>query len=199
MISVHSVFEPADDLLKEFDSKDGKFKNRFSCLLGAMQEYIKRSDYIGKVVVNELVLGYALTDYFEDIKRLKDFHHVPHINSIKLISYTVYWLLRRKPMQVLINDKDIKDVNERFALAYVLEFLNDESKGNIILRENKGLQAFRETLFYYFSFRHYTPQDIEMIIMAFFAGQIYQSSETDISGFLPVSDHIGEKSFYDDN
>lgn len=189
MITIHSQYEPADDLLKNFVKENDKFKSRFVAIFESMKSYIERSGYQEKVTINELVLGYTLLDYFEDIQRLKDFHRVPHINSVKLVSYMTYWLLRRKPIQVILNDADVLYVNERFALAYLLEFLNDDSKTHILLRKNDGLASFLESLLYYFKYRHFNAQDIEMIILAFFAGRIYQSDDVDISSELPVSDY----------
>lgn len=74
MNSIHSEFIKADNLLEEFVRKNDKFQDRFTALLTDMNEYIKKSKYENKVVVNELILGYALVDYFEDIRRLKVFH-----------------------------------------------------------------------------------------------------------------------------
>lgn len=189
-MTIHSQYEKPQALIDEFCSEhDEKFKRRYTAIHADMVKYIKESGYEGKVVVNELALGYTLLDYFEDIRRLKDFHHIPHINSIKLVAYMAYWLLRRKPMQVVENKKELLYVNERFAMAYVLEFLNNDHT-HILERENEGLKAFTESLLYYFKYRQLNAQAIEMIILAFFAGQVYQSREVDISSELPASEHV---------
>ena len=189
MITIHTQYERPQALIDEFCNKqDEKFKQRYSAIFTDMTNYIKASGYEGKVLVNELSLGYALIDYFEDIRRLKTFHHVPHINSIKLVAYMAYWLLRRKPLQVVALEKEILYVNERFVLAYVLEFLND-GQSHILERENEGLRAFAESLLYFFKYRQFNAQTIEMIVLSFFAGQIYQSKDVDISAELPMSEH----------
>lgn len=190
MNTIRQHYEVAHELLSEFcDASDAKFLHRYSAIYSDMQAYINASGFQGKVYINELSLGYALTDYFEDIRRLKGFHHISHINSIKLVAYMAYWLLRRKPMQIIDLDKELLYVNERFVLAYVLEFLSDTKKSNILVRENAGLEAFSESLFYFFKYRYFDAKGIEMIIMAFFAGQIYQSEDVDLSGKLPSSDY----------
>lgn len=189
MNSSHSKYERPVELAKEFIHRDDKFKSRYTSIYSDMLTYISFSGYIGKVQINELILGFALVDYFEDISRLKAFHDLPHINSIKLVSYLSFWLLRRKPLQVLENNRDLLYVNERFVLAYILEFLSDKSHGSILTRENSGLQSFSDSLFYFFKYRHFDAQDIEMIITAFFAGQVYQSVDKDISDSLPASDY----------
>lgn len=190
MMTIHSQYEKPQEIIDEFcNEHDEKFKRRYEAIHADMVNYIEASGFKGKVFVNDLVLGYALLDYFEDIRRLKDFHHVPHINSIKLVAYMAYWLLHRKPLQIVENEKELLYVNERFVLAYVLEFLND-GQMNILERENDGLKAFTESLLYYFKYRQFNAQAVEMIILAFFAGQVYQSKDVDISGELPASEHV---------
>lgn len=190
MITIHSQYEIPQKLIDEFcNGRDEKFARRYAAIHADMWNYIKESGYEEKVFVNDMVLGYALVDYFEDIRRLKEFHHVPHINSIKLVAYMAYWLLRRKPMQIVGNEKELLYVNERFVLAYVLEFLND-GQTHILERENRGLKSFRESLFYFFKYRQFNAQALEMIILSFFAGQVYQSKDVDISDKLPASDYV---------
>ena len=191
MITIHSQYERPQELIDKFcGGHDEKFVRRYAAIHADMLDYIEKSGYEGKVFINDMVLGYALVDYFEDIRRLKDFHHVPHINSIKLVAYMAYWLLRRRPLQVSGNEKELLYVNERFVLAYVLEFL-DDGQTHILERENDGLKSFTESLFYFFKFRQFNAQALEMIILAFFAGQVYQSKDVDISGKLPASDYAG--------
>lgn len=184
MDRIHSEHIKADALLDEFVNKDDKFKKRYTALLTDMQIYIERSNYQDKVVVNEMILGYALLDYFEDIRRLKVFHNIEHINSIKIIAYTAYWLLRRKPMQVLSVEKELIYVNEKFVLAYILDSLSSAGKEHIILRDNVGLQSFKESLLYFLKYRYTSATSLEMMIMSFFAGQIYQETEEDLSPIL---------------
>lgn len=188
MNSIHSEFIKADNLLKEFVEKNDKFQKRFMALLEDMNAYIERSNFVNKVVVNELVLGYALVDYFEDIRRLKIFHKVDHINNLKIVAYTSYWLLRRKPMQVIGQEKELIYVNEKFVLAYILDSLSNEQKGNIILRDNSGLQSFRESLLYFLKYRYTSATSLEMMIMAFYSGQIYQETDEDLSAVLAKYD-----------
>lgn len=80
-------------------------------------------------------------------------------------------------------------VNERFALALVLDFLSSHRKKHLAVRNESGLVAFKELLYYFFKFRQFTAQDIELMLTAFFAGQIYQETDKDLSSFLPSSDY----------
>ena len=184
MITIQSRFDTAKALFC-----GSKMEARFEMLYQDMQTYIEVSGYQEKVFVNSMVLAYVITDYMADIQRLKEFHKVNHINSIKVTSYTLYWLLRRKPIQVLADDKELIYVNERFALAHLAEFLSDKDKGLIISRDDKALGAFLESVLYFFKYRLFSAQDIEMMIISFFAGQVYQETSEDISHKLPPSDY----------
>lgn len=178
----------AERILKNFVNNNNKFKDRFISTLNKMQQFVKEMGCDDQVKINELLLGYTLVDYFEDVGRLKAFHEVPHINSVKVVAYTSYWILRRKPIQITTINKDILYINEKYVLAYILEFLSSK-KDLIVTRENAGLESFVKSLFYFLKYRAYSAQSIELFIMSFFAGQIYQEKNNDLSNSLPPSDY----------
>lgn len=184
MNNVHSEFVRADLILKDFAKTNDKFVQRFESLLEDINIFIKEADLKGKVIVNELALGYMLVDYFEDIRRLKTFHGIDHVNSIKIVAYTSYWFLRRKPIQIIEQEKELIYINERFVLAYILEFLSGNYEPPLILRDNKGLKSFSESLFYFLKYRVNGANSLEMILTAFFAGQIFQERDKDLSDIL---------------
>ena len=181
MEDICSEFIRADKLLEEFFTKNDKFEPRFVSLLEDMNSFIVEANLTENVSVNKMLLGYALVNYFEDIMRLKEFHHVGHVNNIKIVSYTSYWLLRTKPLQVHGSDKKIVYVNERFVLSYILSYLESSNCGKILERKNAGLHAFTETLFYYLKYRTLNPQALELMLISFFAGQIYKENTKDLS------------------
>ncbi len=184
MNKILSEFVNADDLIVEYVYKEKKFEKRFIALVEDINEFIKVSGLVNKVKLNELALGYALVDYFEDIRRLKEFHRIQHVNSIKIVSYTSYWLLRRKPIQLLNQDKDLIYVNERFVLAYIMDFLSSTDKGHLLSRDNSGLKSFSELLFYFLKYRSYGANTLELMLTTFFAGRIYQETQEDLSDKL---------------
>ncbi len=165
-----------------------KFHSRYEALLTDMNDYIAGSGYGDKLYVNPSLLASAVVDYFADIKRLKALHNVEHVNSIKVVSYTSYWLLKRKPIQLRDVDEKLIYANERFVFSYIMDFLNkDEQKqedDNIYLCRKKGMDTFKEMLFYFLKYRCSEPLSIEMAITSFFAGQIYQEDREDLSGKL---------------
>lgn len=185
MENVHSDFLKADSILAAYCQKEGKFINRFATLCEEIQFFIDKMGYKKEsIVLNKLSLGYALVDYFEDIQRLKMFHKVEHVNSIKIVSYTAFWLLKRKPIEVIDCDRQLIYINERFVLQYILTYLSTDGKKHILGRDNPGLKSFNESLFYFLKYRTTTAYNLEMIIMAFFAGQIYQEEDYDLSSSL---------------
>lgn len=182
MNNIHFEFYKADNTLKNFADENEKFILRYSAIYDEMKNFIVANNLEKEAYINEIALGYALLDYFEDIARLKEYHRVSHINSIKIVAYTSYWLLKRKPIQISKkeNDRRLVYINERFVLSYILSFLG-ESEKPILKQDKKGLQAFGESILYYLKYRLTSPYSLEMILMAFFAGQIYQEEKTDLS------------------
>ncbi|MCI5936073.1 MAG: hypothetical protein MRZ65_11260 [Lachnospiraceae bacterium] len=87
-------------------------------------------------------------------------------------------------MQVIGQEKELIYVNEKFVLAYILDSLSNDEKGNILLRNNAGLKSFKESLLYFLKYRYTSATSLELMIMAFFSGQIYQETDEDLSSIL---------------
>ena len=185
MNSMHSVFIEADDILKEYVKNNDKFKKRYETLMVEMDEFLEATGYTENARVDGLVLGYLLVDYFEDIHRLKLFHNVDHINSIRIVSYISYWIAYRKPIQITNSkDKQLVYINERFVLWFILNFLSSKTDEHIVERENAGLKSFSDALLYFLKYRFTSANSLELILTSFFAGEIYQSREIDLSNRL---------------
>ncbi len=181
MNSIQSDYVIPYELMEKVVNNEDKFRNRLESLLTNINEFIKLNGYQEKVKLNVLALGYALVDYFEDIRRLKLFHNIEHINCEKIVAYTSYWLLQRKPIQVLTEDKELLYINERFVLAYISDFLSNDKKDSLLLRTEKGINSFKETLFYFLKYRVVNASMLELSIISFFAGQIYENDTEDLS------------------
>ena len=146
-----------------------KIVGRYNRLLNISNEFLKSMAYEKRVKINQLALCYTVMDYFCDIARIKDFHPVDFVNKIKIAAYEVSWILKRKPFQILENDRQLMDVNEHFAVFLILTFLGDEEASGIEFDEH--IKYFWDTLFYYFKFREVNPQAIELALTAFCAGR----------------------------
>lgn len=189
MDDIEFITMKTSDRLSKYHISEERYKSRYVALYNDIEKYIKVSKFDKeKVVLNKYNLSCMLVDYFMDIGRLKEFHPIDHINSIKIVAYISYWFLRRKPIQVLVYDDDLLYVNEKFITLYILDFLMNDEKGNILDRAEKGLEVFRNQLCYYLKYRKFDAQTIEMIIISFFSGQIYENTDNDLSDKLPKSE-----------
>lgn len=74
--------------------------DRYRFLHDKMQEYIKERRQEEYLKVDEDILHQMIMDYFADIYRMKIFHNIEHTNKIKILSYEIYWILRRKLLQI---------------------------------------------------------------------------------------------------
>ncbi|GHT54911.1 hypothetical protein FACS1894109_00430 [Spirochaetia bacterium] len=173
-VEIFSEFIGYEGLVDEFGEK--KIQERYEALFQCLQDFIKKFNYEENVRIDKLILTNVLFDYFADISRLKAFHKIENVNEIKILSYEIFWLLRRKPLQLLNSGKDVVYVNEQFAFCQILHFLNDNDNKNVLLIEdkNKELGFYMDTLYYYLKYRFLDPQAIEFFIVSFLGGQKYQ-------------------------
>jgi len=187
-----------DDIIEAFGKN--KIEQRWNTLYTQLDEFLIQNNLSSVATVNKFLLANVILDYFYDIKRLKDFHGIEKINSQKIIAYTACWLLYRKPIQInnpqpedqQINIKELATLNERFVLQYILNHLSVSERGSHILDRSlnsKGLENFSAMMFYYLEYRLRDAQSLEMIIASFFAGQIYERTDKDISSELHSYDH----------
>ena len=118
----------------------------------------------------------ALFDYFSDVSRLKAYQKIRHINAIKIKAYETFWLIQRKPIQITapqLEDDKIIYINEKFVLSrLVCYLLEDDINKPIVGESQQAFQNFLDTLYYSFKFRRCDPQALEILILAFKAGQL---------------------------
>jgi hypothetical protein len=132
-----------------------------------------------RVCISEDILNHVIIDYFVDIYRLKQFQDIEKTHDSKIYAYTIYWLLRHKPMQLVETSdaEDIAFVNEMFATEVLRSYLFRQPENVSIANvKREDMNNFAETLFYYFKYRDYSAQSIEMIVLSFQAGRAYQYS-----------------------
>lgn len=149
------------------------FESRFHELLDSINKFLSEAKYPDTVICNERILYHVLLDYFSDIARLKEFHKIKHAKSDKVIAYTIYWIVRRKPIQLTEFSDSEYDifVNERYACNLLLAECLLENDTNIT--KNDVLEQFDkyiDLLLYYFKYRALNPQVIELLIESFKMG-----------------------------
>lgn len=154
-----------------------KIEKRFSDLNEMYEKFIDDMEIRNDVRVDPLILMHAIMDYFTDISRLKDFHKIRLTNSYKIKAYEICWLLRRKPIQILNSDRDdLVYINEKFILSFTMSFLTRNKKNDFYLSlnetEQKSLNGFIESLYYYFKYRNCSSQSLELALLSFEAGMM---------------------------
>jgi len=190
-----------DYLLKTPDDEK-KFNERYNTLFDQMDIFIKANDLSEAVSINRLLLCAAVRDYFIDVRRLKEFQSLDHTNSIKITAYTAFWILRKKPLQVCDNEKaakaytdgcDLTIINERFVSLYICNYLSARPrKSHILLRQEWWLKSFANMLLYYLIYRLRDARSLELMLLAFLAGQVYERTDNDISGELHPFDQADQ-------
>jgi hypothetical protein len=165
------------EYLKEFDIGWERIFSRFTQIILMMDEFIKNREFNGKdgkdvkVVIDHRNLKMAIIDYFVDIVRIKGFHGIDRVKKQKIYAYTAYWLLRRKPLQVVDNFKDCEFINEIFITYYIMS-LSSAAKGisSGEMKKNPSYKDFQDFLFYYLTYRPVTQQSLELMIEAYYCG-----------------------------
>lgn len=155
-----------------------KIKERYTTLYEYMDSFIKRNKYEKQVVIADSILNQCLIDYFADVYRLKEFHNIEKINYVKIHAYTAYWLIRRKPLQIIkddIENIDLAFVNEKFVASYLIQYLRGKHENVFILEEDRPVyMEFVKNLEYCLRYRVITPQMLETMIESYQAGMAFQ-------------------------
>lgn len=168
------------DVLTEFGEE--KVAQRYDNILDQMNAFIQRNKWENKVTICSAALNQFVIDYFTDIYRLKKFHKIDLANYIKITAYTAYWLVRRKPLQVIEDDPESVELafcNENFTLSYILRFLQKPSSN--CPTNNEKYRDFVKTLSYSLRYRVLTPQMIELMISGYLAGRAYQMANPELT------------------
>lgn len=174
MKNIENTYVNYEEIIQEFGQET--VQSRFEQIFEEMKAFIRSQKLQEIVRIDDIVLMQALLDYFSDVCRLKNYQKIKHINGIKIKAYETFWLIQRKPIQ-LVSDKMEDDrmiyVNEKFVLSRLVSYLlEDESNKPIVGEKQKAFQNFLDTLYYYLKFRRCDPQSIELMILAFKAGQL---------------------------
>lgn len=173
MINIQVVYGTYDDLIKEFGEE--QIQDQISCLLLECESFIRRLDAGDKVIVNKRLLTHAVLDYFSDILRLMTFHKINNINDVKDLAYKAHWLLKRKPLQISLEDQDddiLTFINEKFIMSLISSyFLSNDVAAPMVNDTLMVYQNFLNSFFYALKFRNLDAQAIELLILAFCAGR----------------------------
>jgi hypothetical protein len=162
-----------DIILSNFPEE--KIQERYAFLEKKMNDFIEASGNQDIAICNSDILNHVIMDYFTDIYRLKSFHNIDYSNVAKITAYTVAWIIRRKPIVLLKNPDDDKDIflNERFCISLIVsEVLYKDNQELLDENQMKAVDEYIDLFLYYLMYRPCDPQSIELAICSFLTGKI---------------------------
>lgn len=160
---------------------DEHIQDRFGYLYDKIDEYIKARGLQNTTVINEKSLQHAVMDYFTDIYRLKKFHRIDNVNDTKRVSYTVYWLLKRKPIQTVssarADDDRMAFLNEGFLTVFIAhELLFPDEMESISGGKQEAFSKLLKHINYHLKYRNVDKQTMELMFLAFEVGRELQTN-----------------------
>lgn len=173
MINIENTYTDYHDLIKNVGEE--VIKSRINQISQEMLDFIKVNNLDNVAYIHEMALTHAVMDYFSDIQRLKDYQNIEHINDIKIKAYETFWLLKRKPIQLKeqLEDDSKLYVNEKFLLQRLSSFMLQHNITIPLINERKiAFKNFLDTLYYYLKFRRCDAQSIELMLLAYKAGEL---------------------------
>ena len=173
MDKIYSLYDDYSDILRKFGKTE--IQERFEDLCSAYDEFIKDQKLETFVRLNTFTLMHAVLDYFTDISRLKDFHKIKNVNWYKVTAYELSWLIRRKPLQILEDNKEeLVYINEKFILSYVMSYLIQlvgyDFYSNANEHNKNAINGYLDSFYYYLKYRNCSAQALELALLSFGAG-----------------------------
>ena len=164
MTNIVSGYKHYEGLIERIGKE--RIEQRYQLLYEEMSRFLaafshERKGSAEQLYINERVLMHAVLE---------------HTNTPKVMAYMAYWLLRRRPIQLLSSecDDDFVYVNEKFVLSMLLSFLTAGAESKPLEGMNRSIYvAFANTFYYFLKFRRLDPQGIEMILLAFRLGCVF--------------------------
>ncbi|MCL2147475.1 MAG: hypothetical protein FWH52_06680 [Synergistaceae bacterium] len=161
-------------LIEEFS--EGKISSRYKFLYSKFSEYIGSRGLSEKVYINEQLLHQSVLDYFADVYRLKKFHGIDNINPTKIMAYQIFWLLKRKVLQIkeTAQSDELVFINESFAVLFIVhEFLFPDDYSIPLSAEiQEDFKAYIKHLHYHFKYRSIDKQNLELMLYTFEIGKL---------------------------
>ena len=173
MLNIENTYVDYNMILDYFGEE--KVSGRIEQIYNEMMDFLRDYDLDEVAYVHRITLCHAVMDYFSDIKRLKDYQPIERVNEIKIKAYETFWLLKRKPLQLIGQAEDDKliYINEKFLLMRLASFmLGNEMATPLVGDKGKAFKNYLDTLYYYLKFRRCDPQSIELALLAFQAGKL---------------------------
>ena len=175
-------FSNYEYLVKAFSEE--KIKGRYDFIKQLMEIFIQTEGIGDYVYINSSNLEHMIMDYFSDVYRLKEFHEIQKINEDKITAYTIFWILKRSPIQVkkeFADDSSFDSpahINEKFVTGYLQSYLFSDDYFTSLLEDKQRLhEEFFKVFCYSCKFRDLNVYAINMAITAYRAGRAFQYSQ----------------------
>ena len=110
-----------------------------------------------------------------DVEKLKNQEGIERVNEAKIYSHELYWIMRRRPVQIIKQVKSGNElfINEKICLALILPKMNEEVGGGV----DFGKEPFSDLvnlLYYNLKYREYTQHSLELMVESFFVASNIQ-------------------------
>ena len=170
-------------ILKKVTLRENDIIKLFKKFIERKAEIVKNAVYL-----NNGLLHLAVSSYYDDIHRYKDYSGSQWANNHKQAAYTIKWIVKFKPVQIKENfdkpeflNNEILDINIIFALFCGFSFLDksiiklivDEKKKvdkyNLLpieKRESEEKQSFYDKLLYNLRYRYFSGKHLISIFEA---------------------------------
>ena len=162
-------------LLEKFTEE--QISNRYLHWYERATRMLQNGNAAGSAYINERLLDHMIFNYYADIARLKDFHEIDRTNKVKVFSYSAFWWLRTSPIQITADRPDsLIFLNEKFIATVIYdEFIvcyNYDEDKNCKKMEIAPEIAYNFLCFltYYFKYRGFNTQNIELMITSLLVG-----------------------------
>ncbi len=172
-------------LIEEFG--ETKFEDRFLFLYKLAETFINNRDIQSIVSISISVLYNITVDYFADISRIKQFHPIERVNSLKIASYLAYWVYKRKPININVtltkdqikNKPYLDSINEWFCAFIIISIIYDmKKKIEHGIGDYTRFHEFIKLLVYNLTYRVVTSQSIELALTGVEAKLGFEKNET---------------------
>lgn len=164
--------ELCEDIIKAYGKS--RVETRFDTLYQEMNAFIINSGFSEFLTINQDLLTMAVHDYFLKMDETRQFYRINHVDEEKIISYTAYALLCRKPIQVY-NElgnyaNKFATTNERFVLLYILDYISEQLGDIHVLlqsQSNNKIKSLIDMLFQIIVNGLQSAQSLQSVIDSF--------------------------------
>jgi hypothetical protein len=148
-----------------------RIAGRYIRILRRAHSFINMKKIGSNTCLNTDLLKRAVMDYFVDIARIKEFHGISKVNTEKIYGYMSYWLLKRKPIQVIQLFPGSDFINELFVTSFfVASIIAEKGIAKSDYGTNTPFHKFQSLLYYNLKYRPVSQQSLELAVNAFFSG-----------------------------